>query len=85
MILQKNCDDPHSIKLLNIIVTNKAALGYTDSDISKVIEKFWNALIADLNACADPDVYQSFIKFVFNFKSSEELICMLTDLNSVCI
>lgn len=71
--------------MLNIIVTNKSALGYTDRDISKVIFKFWDTFITDLKNIKDPDVYQAFIKFVFNFKSSEELIDMLTSLNSVRI
>lgn len=83
--LQKNGFDSHSIKLLNIVVTNKAALVYSDDEILKIIEKFWNAMIADLSAVNDPDIYQPFVKFVFNIKTSEELIQMLTDLNSVRI
>lgn len=84
-ILQQNCSDSHSIKLLNIIVTNKSTLGFSDSDIAKLVESFWNTMITDLNTVSDPDVYQSFVKFVFNFKSSEELIDMLTGFNSVRI
>lgn len=40
-------------------------------------------MIADLNTAKDHDVYQPFVKFVVNIKSSEELVVMLTDLNSV--
>lgn len=67
------------------MASNKTILGYTDDDISKVINKFWNKLISDLNNVDDPDVYQGFLKFVINFKSSEELIDMLTAMNSVSI
>ncbi|KAG4072519.1 hypothetical protein HA402_004608 [Bradysia odoriphaga] len=79
----QNCYDSHSIKLLTIIVSNKASFGYTDSDITKIIDKFWNELISDLGDVKDPNVYQAFVKFVFNLKSSEELIVMLTALNSI--
>ncbi|KAJ6647543.1 hypothetical protein Bhyg_02766 [Pseudolycoriella hygida] len=77
--------DSHSVKLLNVIFTNKTTFGYTDSDISKIIEKFWNSLITDLNSAEDPGVFQFFIKFVVSFKSCEELMDMFIGLNLINI
>lgn len=70
---------------MNIVVTNKANFGYADNDITIIIDKFWDDMINDLGDAKDPNIYQSYVKFVFNLKTSEELIVMLTALNSVRI
>lgn len=80
------CKNSDSVKLLNVILNNKAHLRYSDEELKQIIDQFWTNF---KECCADLDDNQAnletILKIIFDFKTTEEWINLLNDLDDVRI
>lgn len=79
------CKNADSVKLLNVILNNKTHLKYSDDELKEIIDRFWTNF---KECCADADNhgnFESVLKIIFDFKSTEEWINLLNELDDVRI
>lgn len=76
-----DCTNSHTIKLLNVAVSNKAILQYADDELKELIELYWNDF---KRTCAEstPKASDGVLKTIFDFKSTDEWIALLSELET---
>lgn len=76
-----DCTNAYTIKLLNVAVNNRAALQYAEDELKQLIELYWNDF---KRMCAEstPKASDGVLKTIFDFKSTEEWVALLSDLEA---
>lgn len=76
-----DCTNSYTIKLLNVAVSNKATLQYADDELNELIEMYWTDF---KRICIEstPKASDSVLKIIFDFKSTDEWIALLSELET---
>lgn len=86
--MKVDCKNPNSVKLFNTTLENKAYLNFSDDDIKEQINSYWIDFMESCSTEYDETVNKNIntaIKLIFDHKSTEEWIELLTNVEKVCI
>lgn len=75
------CTNPYTIKLLNVAVSNKDTLQYANGELKQLIELYWNNF-KRMCIGSMPKASDNILKIIFDFKSSDEWIALLSELET---
>lgn len=76
-----DCTNSYTVKLLNVAVSNKTTLRYDDDELKQLVDLYWNDF---KRMCIEstPKTSDTVLKIIFDFKSTDEWIALLSELET---